>query len=75
MGQLGHAGDAVAGKPFAFGSRACVTDRDAGVYRGSDRTLYGLGPSNVIMGWVNADDFAMIDEATAQLMWLPPSLS
>ena len=54
------AGDAVEEKPF--GSRACVTDRDAdaGADQDSDRTWYGLGPSGVIMGWVNADDFAMI---------------
>ena len=54
------AGDAVEEK--LLGSCACVTDRDAdaGADRDSDRTWYGLGPSGVIMGWVNADDIAMI---------------
>ena len=62
------AGDAVEEKPF--GSRACVTDRDAdaGADRDSDRTWYGLGPSGVIMGWVNADDFAM-HKVTAHRLW------
>jgi hypothetical protein len=54
------AGDEVEEKPF--GSRAYVTDRDADASadRDSDRTWYELGLSGVIMGWVNADDFAMI---------------